>query len=265
MSCVLQERYENDAGPFTADTIEFVIEKVASALDYLHTEKQIMHGDLKSGNVLIVGDFDNVKLCDFGVTLPLNSEGRVSDPDRKYVGTEAWAPLEAVRDAEITDRADIFAFGLLVYEMLSLHSPHVDKLAVDDDSENEDGDSDGEIDEEAFRQALGTRPPLPDSFQFDPSYRAVLEIFFAATNEEAAQRPSARDILDMLASKASDEDSDEHEDSVLCVNMVKGETAAVPCVTLDTTNEDSILESNDSSSIVCIDDSISDCQTPSAS
>ena len=264
MNDILQERYENDAGPFTADTIEFVIEKVASALDYLHTEKQIMHGDLKSGNVLIVGDFDNVKLCDFGVTLPLNSEGRVSDPDRKYVGTEAWAPLEAVRDAEITDRADIFAFGLLVYEMLSLHSPHVDKLAVDDDSEDEDGDSDGEIDEEAFRQALGTRPPLPDSYQFDPSYRAVLEIFFAATNEDAAQRPSARDILDMLASKASDEDSDELEDSILCVNMVKGETA-VPCVTLDTTNEDSILEANDSSSIVCIDDSISDYQTPSAS
>ena len=92
----------------------------------------------------------------------------------------------------------------------------------------------------------------------------MLEIFFAATNEEAAQRPSAQDILDMLASKASDGDSDELEDSILCVNMVKGETA-VPCVTLDTTNEDSLLDANDSSSIVCIDDSISDYQTPSAS
>ena len=59
-----------------------MIEKVAKALDYLHTEKLLMHGDLKSGNVLIVGDFNNVKLCDFGVTLPLNSEGVVSEPDR---------------------------------------------------------------------------------------------------------------------------------------------------------------------------------------
>jgi PDZ-binding kinase len=53
-----------------------------------------MHGDLKSGNVLITGDFSGVKLCDFGVTLPVNSEGKVSDPNSHYIGTEAWSPLE---------------------------------------------------------------------------------------------------------------------------------------------------------------------------
>jgi PDZ-binding kinase len=56
-----------------------------------------MHGDLKSANVLIVGDFEGVKLCDFGVTIPVNSEGKISDPNSQYVGTEAWSPMEVRR------------------------------------------------------------------------------------------------------------------------------------------------------------------------
>jgi len=251
---MIEERSDEPEEPFAAATIETVIGKIASALDYLHSEKQIMHGDLKSGNVLIVGDFENVKLCDFGVTLPLNSEGKVSDPNKKYVGTEAWSPMEVIKDGVVTYKADIFAFGLVIYEMLALHSPHIDKLCT----EEEDDDDDASIDEEAFREALGTRPPLPDKFNFDSSYRTVLEIFFAATNEDPGQRPSAKDILEMLENKSSDT----NDDSILCVNMVKGE------------EDDSVIESDidttngfDDSSVICIDSSFNDSlsQTPSAS
>ena len=68
----------------------------AEALLYLHTEKQMMHGDLKSANLLVFGDFDNVKLCDFGVTLSVNSEGKVVDPQQQYIGTDAWSPMEVL-------------------------------------------------------------------------------------------------------------------------------------------------------------------------
>jgi len=251
---MIEERSDEPEEPFAAATIETVIGKIASALDYLHSEKQIMHGDLKSGNVLIVGDFENVKLCDFGVTLPLNSEGKVSDPNKKYVGTEAWSPMEVIKDGVVTYKADIFAFGLVIYEMLALHSPHIDKLST----EEEDDDDDASIDEEAFREALGTRPPLPDKFNFDSSYRTVLEIFFAATNEVPEQRPSAKDILEMLENKSSDT----NDDSILCVNMVKGaEDDSVIESDIDTTN------GFDDSSVICIDSSFNDSlsQTPSAS
>lgn len=60
----------------------------ARALDYLHVEKLLLHGDLKSANVLVFGDFQSVKLCDFGVALPLVAADGAVRPGHHYVGTE---------------------------------------------------------------------------------------------------------------------------------------------------------------------------------
>lgn len=51
-----------------------VARDVASGLKYLHEEKKLLHGDLKSGNILIKGDFKVAKLCDFGVALKLDDK-----------------------------------------------------------------------------------------------------------------------------------------------------------------------------------------------
>lgn len=50
---------------------------ISCALKYLHEEKKLLHGDLKSANVLIKGNFEVAKLCDFGVTLNLNEEAGI--------------------------------------------------------------------------------------------------------------------------------------------------------------------------------------------
>lgn len=46
---------------------------------YLHNEKKLLHGDMKSCNVVIKGDFDTVKICDVGVSLRLDENMRGED------------------------------------------------------------------------------------------------------------------------------------------------------------------------------------------
>nr|XP_026655060.1 lymphokine-activated killer T-cell-originated protein kinase [Zonotrichia albicollis] len=41
-------------------------------LQYLHTEQRLLHGDIKSPNVVVRGAFESVKICDVGVSLPLD-------------------------------------------------------------------------------------------------------------------------------------------------------------------------------------------------
>jgi PDZ-binding kinase len=55
--------------------------------------------------------------------LPLS----VSNPKAEYVGTEPWKPKEALEEGGvITDKADIFAYGLTLWEMMTLAMPHLE-------------------------------------------------------------------------------------------------------------------------------------------
>lgn len=79
--------------PFPAERIHKVALDIAKAMEYLHKEAKIIHGDIKSANVLIFGDFEIAKLCDFGVSRKLKEDGNL---DGEYAGTEMWMPMEAV-------------------------------------------------------------------------------------------------------------------------------------------------------------------------
>jgi PDZ-binding kinase len=82
----------------------FVVKEVSKALHYLHTDRHLLHGDLKAANVLVVGDFDTVKLCDFGVTLPLDKDGKMTTETIQYIGTEPWSAKEVIYEGDITSR-----------------------------------------------------------------------------------------------------------------------------------------------------------------
>uniref|UniRef100_T1HBB5 Protein kinase domain-containing protein n=1 Tax=Rhodnius prolixus TaxID=13249 RepID=T1HBB5_RHOPR len=117
---LIENRNENKLGPFEPSLILKVILSVCKGLHYLHTEKKIIHGDLKSYNILIKGDFNQIKLCDFGVSFPIGDDGEIED----YVGTLCWSAPEVLVSGPITAKADIFALGLTIWEMLSLRPPH---------------------------------------------------------------------------------------------------------------------------------------------
>ncbi|XP_017870311.1 PREDICTED: lymphokine-activated killer T-cell-originated protein kinase [Drosophila arizonae] len=132
LGSILEERHDEDLGPLPAKHTFKMIMDIAHALDFLHTEARLLHGDLKSFNVLVKGEFEICKLCDFGVSLPLDENGEINfhkNPQLQYVGTQLWSPPEIMDEVDIIDsKADIFSFGLIIYETLALVPPHTLEL-----------------------------------------------------------------------------------------------------------------------------------------
>ena len=126
---LLENRFENDLGPLESMKTKRMIKDVLNGLDYLHTKAMIMHGDMKSFNILVKKDFDVCKICDFGVSLPLGQDGFVDMEkagDQQFVGTGLWSAPEALLgDSSLVGvKSDIFSFGLIVYETIALVPPH---------------------------------------------------------------------------------------------------------------------------------------------
>lgn len=61
----------------------------------------------------------------------------MSDPKASYVGTEPWNPKEALEGGVITNKADIFAYGLTLWEMMTLSVPHLELLDTEDDDDDD--------------------------------------------------------------------------------------------------------------------------------
>lgn len=78
-------------------------------------------------------NFEVAKLCDFGVSLPLKSDGtlhKIKGCKAIYVGTQCWSapevlPGEECSGAIITSKADIFSYGLVLWEMMTLSVPNM--------------------------------------------------------------------------------------------------------------------------------------------
>ncbi|XP_057679072.1 lymphokine-activated killer T-cell-originated protein kinase homolog [Corythoichthys intestinalis] len=195
---LIETRQEDGLQAFPAADIEKVALHVARGLQYLHNEKKLLHGDMKSANVVVKGDFDAVKICDVGVSLKLDENMTLSDPDDEYIGTGPWMPKEALEGDVITDKADIFAYGLTLWEMMSLAMPHMGHFENGDEDES----MQASFDEDAYLARQGTRPPL-DAKALGESYRKMLELFYVCTEEDPKKRPSAAQIVQALEGRTS--------------------------------------------------------------
>lgn len=60
----------------------------------------------------------------------------MSNPEAGYIGTEPWKPKEALEGEQITDKADIFAYGLTLWEMMTLSVPHLEMLDTEGDCDD---------------------------------------------------------------------------------------------------------------------------------
>ncbi|XP_035245503.1 mitogen-activated protein kinase kinase kinase 12 [Anguilla anguilla] len=93
---------------------------IAGGMNYLHLHK-IIHRDLKSPNMLITYD-DLVKISDFGTSKELSDKST----KMSFAGTVAWMAPEVIRNEPVSEKVDIWSFGVVLWEMLTGEVPYKD-------------------------------------------------------------------------------------------------------------------------------------------
>ena len=97
--------------------------QIADGLGAAH-RAGVIHRDIKPENIMVVGREDEVKLMDFGIAR-LREAGASTRLTRAgmIMGTPAYMAPEQIEGREINERTDIYAFGIVLYEMLSKRVP----------------------------------------------------------------------------------------------------------------------------------------------
>ena len=103
---------------FSRSKIKAVCLDTARGMNYLHQQKPpIIHRDLKTHNLLVDRHWQ-VKVCDFGLS-------RITSQNQTMTacGTPSWTAPEVLRNERYTTKADIYGFGIVVWEMFARADP----------------------------------------------------------------------------------------------------------------------------------------------
>lgn len=98
-----------------------VVHQIADALHYAH-ERSIIHRDVKPVNVLLDADGRSV-LSDFGIAKVMESAEQHLTRPGAGVGTPEYMSPEQCRGGSVDPRSDIYALGVMIYEMMTGRTP----------------------------------------------------------------------------------------------------------------------------------------------
>ena len=143
-------------GPMTIDEIAGVGAQIASGLAAAH-EVGIVHRDLKRANVMLTPT-GQAKILDFGlarnVSPDFDTMTRLTT-EQTTVGTLAYMAPEQLSSADVDQRADVWAFGIVLYEMLAGRTPFDARALLNG---KYDFNFPEKSSQEPFFDALGTPP-----------------------------------------------------------------------------------------------------------
>ncbi|KAK4770214.1 hypothetical protein SAY87_030746 [Trapa incisa] len=196
----------------------------ARGLEYIHehTVPVYIHRDIKSANILIDTNL-HAKVADFGLTRL--TEGNTSLPTR-LVGTFGYMPPEYAQYGDVSAKVDVYAFGVVLYELISA------KEAVVKESGSV-SDTKGLVTmfEEVLNQSDSSKdirelvdPRLGDSYPLD-SVRKMAQLAKVCTQENPQLRPTMRSVvvaLMTLSSTTEDWDIGTFYDNPALVNLMSG-------------------------------------------
>ncbi|XP_054464861.1 tyrosine-protein kinase STYK1 isoform X2 [Anoplopoma fimbria] len=111
---------------FSERSVILVAKQVATGLDYLMSEHRLVHGDVAARNILI-GPGLSARVSGLGVAF----RGRKMDPLIRQRAAEVplkWQAPETITMQLSIDRSDVWSFGILLYELVTLGSPPYPEL-----------------------------------------------------------------------------------------------------------------------------------------
>ncbi|KAL1567604.1 Chitin elicitor receptor kinase 1 [Salvia divinorum] len=180
----------------------------ARGLEYIHehTVPVYIHRDIKPANILIDKN-SHAKVADFGLA-KLTDVGSNSLPTGRLVGTFGYMPPEYAQYGDVSPKVDVYAFGVVIYELISA------KEAIVKQNGNA-ADSRGLVAlfEDTLTQPDPTEdlkklidPRLGDNYPLD-SVLTVAQLARACTHENPQLRPSMRSIVVALMTLSSSTDN----------------------------------------------------------
>jgi serine/threonine protein kinase len=163
----------------TVTTTDMVVmaSVLASAMAFLERQS-IIHRDVAARNILVGATTTDVKVADLGAARNVHRTNTTNSQGVYTATTDhnpaRWMPLEALRDAKFSHKSDVFAFGVLLWEILSLGQTPWGAFGVKD-----------------FVDALkrGERLQFPPAIEHDPVATIIYTIALRCWSYEPRKRP----------------------------------------------------------------------------
>lgn len=209
------KKYIQDHAPLSNNEVVRIMEEVLSAMTLAH-QQGIVHRDLKPQNILLTKD-GTVKVTDFGIAVAF-AETSLTQTNSMLGSVHYLSPKQA-RGSKATVQSDIYAMGIMLFEMLTGHIPY-------------DGDSAVTIALQHFQK------PLPSIIDENKNVPQALEnVVIKATAKRLSDRYAStfemsRDLMTALSYNRSREPKLVFEDTENTKTLPKVTTStSVPSTT----------------------------------
>ncbi len=124
--------------PISVKMCTSIIKDVANAVIYMHEQHQMLHLDLKPGNIMRCSSNGHIYLIDFGLSKHYSDEGQPDTSTTIGLGTEGYAPLEQGKRSQVNNTflptIDVYALGGTYFKMLTGETPPAASDVLDDDN-----------------------------------------------------------------------------------------------------------------------------------